>query len=81
MTRWLDGRPEGRSPDLMMLDLHPGDRVLLCSDGLSSYVPPDQIAATLHSPSSPDDTADRLVALAIDHGGPDNISVIVIDAV
>jgi protein phosphatase len=79
MTRWLDGRPDGRSPDLTTLDLRPGDRLLLCSDGLSSYVLHELIDAALTAPSEPGEAADRLIALAIDHGGPDNVSVIVID--
>jgi protein phosphatase len=79
MTRWLDGRPDGRSPDIVALDLHPGDRLLLCSDGLSSYVPPEFIDAALTAAKGPAETADRLVELAIRRGGPDNISVIVID--
>lgn len=79
LTRWLDGRPDGRSPDLTTWDLRPGDRFLLCSDGLSSFVPFDLIRAALTSPEGPDETADRLITLAIDHGGPDNVTVIVID--
>jgi protein phosphatase len=52
---------------------------MLCSDGLSAVVPHELLHATLSSSSGPDETADRLITLAIDHGGPDNISVIVID--
>lgn len=79
LTRFLDGRNDGRSADLTPLRLHPGDRVLLCSDGLSSYVPHEQIRAALDSDGSPGDIAEQLVALAIDHGGHDNVTVIVID--
>ncbi|MFF0152781.1 PP2C family protein-serine/threonine phosphatase [Micromonospora sp. NPDC005203] len=79
LTRFLDGRDDGRSADLTPLQFHPGDRVLLCSDGLSSYVPPEQIRAALDSDGSPGDVADHLVALAIDQGGHDNVTVIVVD--
>jgi protein phosphatase len=79
LSRWLDGRADGRSPDLTTWDLRPGDRFMLCSDGLSSFVPHELIYATLNSSSGPDEAADRLIALAIDNGGADNISVIVID--
>jgi protein phosphatase len=51
----------------------------LCFDGLSSYVPPEFIDAALTAAKGPAETADRLVELAIRQGGPDNISVIVID--
>jgi protein phosphatase len=79
LSRWLDGRPDGRSPDLTTWDLRPGDRFMLCSDGLSSYVPFDLIDATLRSSSNPDAATNQLIALAIDHGGPDNVTAIVID--
>jgi PPM family protein phosphatase len=79
LSRFLDGRTDGRSSDLTPRTLRPGDRFLLCSDGLSSYVPHDLIHDALSSLSSPDDTADRLVELAIGHGGHDNVTVIVID--
>jgi protein phosphatase len=79
LVRWLDGRVDGRSPDLSIWDLRPGDRFLLCSDGLSSFVPLDLIDATLRSSSDPNKAADRLITLAVDHGGADNVTVIVID--
>lgn len=79
LARFLDGRNDGRSPDLTPLQLHPGDRVLLCSDGLSSYVPHEQIRAALASNESPRKVADQLVAMAVDQGGHDNVTVIVIE--
>lgn len=79
LCRFLDGRVDGRSPDLTIWELHPGDRFLLCSDGLSSFVTHGLIHAALTSSNSPDEVADRLIALALDQGGPDNITVIVVD--
>ncbi|MEU7588406.1 protein phosphatase 2C domain-containing protein [Micromonospora sp. NPDC049230] len=79
LARFLDGRDDGRSADLTPLQLHPGDRFLLCSDGLSSYVPHEQIRAVLDSDDNPGDIADQLVALAIRQGGHDNVTVIIID--
>ncbi|MBG6065406.1 PP2C family protein-serine/threonine phosphatase [Micromonospora ureilytica] len=79
LARFFDGRNDGRSPDLTPLQLHPGDRVLLCSDGLSSYVPHEQIRAALVSNESPGKVADQLVAMAVDQGGHDNVTVIVIE--
>ncbi|WP_440067693.1 PP2C family protein-serine/threonine phosphatase [Streptosporangium sp. OZ121] len=55
------------------------DRLLLCSGGLSSAVPGELIQDTLRSSNDPEEVADRLITLATDHGGPDNITVIVID--
>ena len=79
LARFLDGRTDGRSPDLTVLQLRPGDRLLLCSDGLSSYVPPDLIRSALNSADSPPHVADALIAAALDHGGHDNVTVMVID--
>ncbi len=79
LARFLDGRTDGRSPDLTPIRLQTGDRVLLCSDGLSSPVPHHLIHATLAAPGGPGQVADRLVRLALDHGGPDNVTVLVID--
>lgn len=79
LVRFLDGRPDGRSPDLAPRELHPGDRVLLCSDGLSSYVPHDLIHEALTAPDEPGTTADHLIELAIERGAPDNVTVIVIN--
>jgi serine/threonine protein phosphatase PrpC len=79
LTRFLDGRKDGRSPDLRTLQLCSGDRILLCSDGLSSYVPEQLVRKTLRSASSPSPAADSLMTLALNRGGRDNITVCVID--
>jgi protein phosphatase len=79
ISRFLDGRADGRSPDLTSRELRSGDRFLLCTDGLSSAVPDELIQDALRASNDPEEAADHLVALAIDHGGPDNITVIVID--
>ncbi|GLZ06314.1 hypothetical protein Acsp03_37800 [Actinomadura sp. NBRC 104412] len=79
LARFLDGRADGRSPDLTVRNLRADDRFLLCSDGLSPVVPDDLIQATLSTPGAPDETAEHLVQQAIDHSGPDNVTVIVAD--
>jgi serine/threonine protein phosphatase PrpC len=79
LSRFLDGRLDGRSPDLATRNVHAGDRYLLCSDGLSSVVPQHLIHDAMTSSDNPGETADLLITLAIDHGGPDNITVVVID--
>jgi protein phosphatase len=57
----------------------PGDRYLLCSDGLSGMVSPSTIESALTEPMSPEETVSRLIALANEGGGRDNITAIVID--
>lgn len=79
ISRFLDGRADGRSPDLTRRHLRSGDRYLMCSDGLSGVVPHEIVRDILASISDPDDAAERLVALALDAGGPDNVTVIVVD--
>ena len=56
-----------------------GDRYLVCSDGLFNEVDDGQISAVLTGTADPQDAAERLVRLANDAGGRDNITVIVLD--
>lgn len=72
----VDASPE---IDTTVLDTMPGDRWLLCSDGLSSYVSDDKIAASLKATADPDAAANRLVKDALDQGAPDNVTVVIVD--
>jgi PPM family protein phosphatase len=56
-----------------------GDRYLLCSDGLSGPVPASEMATLLAQGESPQGICDALIALANQHGGPDNIAALIID--
>ena len=67
-------------PALRSLEARLGDRLLLCSDGLSDVLGDDAIAAALRHPSR-DAAAQRLVELALQAGARDNVSVVVADAV
>lgn len=69
------------SPDLRLHDAHPGDRYLLCSDGLPTVVPDDTIGALLRTAPTPDAAVHTLITAANDSGGPDNIGVVVADVV
>lgn len=66
--------------DFWMLPAARGDRMLVCSDGLTGEVEDAEIAAVLGSVSDPDEAARELVRLAVEHGGRDNVTVIVVDA-
>ncbi len=57
----------------------PGDRYLLCSDGLFNEVEESRIAATLRKLASPEEAARELVRLANEGGGRDNITVVIVD--
>lgn len=67
-------RPAGR-----MVPVRPGDRFLLCSDGLTDYVDDEQIAATLIAHEDRKTCAAELVHRTLDAGAPDNVTVIVAD--
>jgi protein phosphatase len=80
LLRALDGRTIAE-PDLAPLETYPGDRFLLCSDGLSGVVTEQTLHQTLDAVRDPDKAALRLVELAIKGGGPDNITCIVADVI
>ncbi|HSR28450.1 MAG TPA: Stp1/IreP family PP2C-type Ser/Thr phosphatase, partial [Actinomycetes bacterium] len=80
ITRALGIDPEVEF-DLFTYKLQVGDRLLLCSDGLSDVVEPTQIRKVLLRVRSAHRAARELVTVANEQGGPDNITVIVVDAV
>ncbi|WP_040161187.1 PP2C family protein-serine/threonine phosphatase [Nigerium massiliense] len=67
--------------DLFRCAALPAQRFVVCSDGLNTEVPDDLIAAILDENPGPEQAADALVAAALEHGGHDNVTVIVVDAV
>ena len=65
--------------DMWELHLRTGDRLLLCSDGLSNEVGTDEMAEILGAVDDPEEAAHRLVEVANEHGGSDNITVVIVD--
>ncbi|ABS01566.1 PP2C family protein-serine/threonine phosphatase [Kineococcus radiotolerans] len=80
IMRVLTGRDDDEA-DVSVREAKPGDRYLLCSDGLSGVVSHETLAETLAAGMDPDTTCQRLVELALRGGGPDNISCVVADVV
>ena len=80
VTRVLTGA-EADEPDLGAREARPGDRYMLCSDGLSGFVAIDTIEEILTAGTPPGQAADDLVSLALRAGAPDNVTVIVADVV
>jgi protein phosphatase len=74
VTRALSG---GDDPEVEVseLDVQPGDRILLCSDGLSGVVPPDRVAGIVGRGAPLEETCQDLIDAANQAGGPDNITV------
>ncbi len=76
ITRALGSDPNTR-PDIYEINVDAGDRLLVCSDGLSSMVRNETIEATLRRVRDPQRCASQLVNEAIAAGGHDNVTVIV----
>jgi len=77
VTNILGGTEPGVRAELHSLDLHFGDVVLLCSDGLTEMVSEAQIAAILLKETDPQRASEHLVREANMEGGKDNITAIV----
>jgi protein phosphatase len=78
LTRTL-GVDADATPDVFPLNVEMGDRVLLCSDGLSNELNDDEIAALASAPAPLETAVSSLVELANRRGGRDNISVVVVE--
>ncbi len=65
--------------DMFVMPTHPGDRWLLCSDGLSGVVDETHIAKAMRVGLPPGRTADNLLKQALDGGAPDNVTVVIDD--
>ncbi|WP_328446613.1 MULTISPECIES: PP2C family protein-serine/threonine phosphatase [unclassified Amycolatopsis] len=67
-------------PSLTVREARPGDRYLICSDGLSGMVSDETLAEAVQIPD-PQQCADRMIELALKGGGTDNVTVIIADVV
>ncbi|MFF0312869.1 PP2C family protein-serine/threonine phosphatase [Streptosporangium sp. NPDC004379] len=76
----LDGG-DNPDPDLSLRDAEVGDRYLLCSDGLSGVVEAERLRQVLAEVDDLDEVTRRLIELACEAGGPDNITCVVADVV
>ncbi|MEZ3161449.1 protein phosphatase 2C domain-containing protein [Microbacterium sp. BWT-B31] len=74
------GAGSASEPDYWLLPAEVGDRMLVCSDGLPGELAASEIRAILTTEPDPQVAADRLVAAAVERGGRDNVTVIVVDA-
>lgn len=80
LLRALGAGDEAAAPDLSLHEARAGDRYLLCSDGLTSVVPVATIRQALAAPgAAPGEVVRRLIELANEAGGPDNIACVVAD--
>ncbi|MCH6230719.1 protein phosphatase 2C domain-containing protein [Microbacterium sp. CFH 31415] len=79
ITRAIGAGSDGDA-DYWLIPAEPGDRILVCSDGLSSELDSAAIHAVLVAETQPQRAATRLVHEAMLHGGRDNITALVVDA-
>jgi protein phosphatase len=77
VTNALGGGHPGVRVDVQRLQLEPGDRLLLCTDGLTDMLDDDHIAAALATEPQPEGACRRLVGQANEAGGRDNITAVV----
>jgi serine/threonine protein phosphatase PrpC len=77
LTNALGGSGDDVQVDTDRLSLEDGDRLLLCSDGLTDLVDDAAIAKILQEATASSDACERLVQRALDNGGRDNVTVIV----
>lgn len=80
ITRAIGAGSDGEA-DFWMIPAEPGDRMLVCSDGLPGEVDAARIAEILTHERDPQRAATRLVDEAVSEGGRDNITAIVVDAI
>ncbi|MEU3847707.1 protein phosphatase 2C domain-containing protein [Micrococcus terreus] len=78
ITRAL-GTGEAPDADFWMLPVHDGDRLMICSDGLTTEVEDERLRQELQSRHTAQDAVDGLIGLALRGGGRDNITVVVVD--
>ena len=78
ITRAIGSDPH-MQPDIYELNVETGDRILLCSDGVTTMLEDPQIARIMGSSETAQECADNLVAAALDAGGYDNATAVVMD--
>jgi protein phosphatase len=78
VTRAL-GLSEDVEADYWVRPVRPGERFLLCSDGLTGELTDEQIEAEMARRDPPADTVERLVRMAVEAGGRDNVTAVVVD--
>jgi PPM family protein phosphatase len=81
LWKYLGSKEVGEGPDVPVIPIQPGDRFLLCTDGLHGVVPDDKLLAYVLSQTDMQACADGLGQLALDSGSRDNVSCIVIEVV
>jgi PPM family protein phosphatase len=81
LWKYLGSKEVGEGPDVNVIQVQPGDRFLLCTDGLSGVVQDEQLLEFVSKQGDMQACAEGLGQFALDAGSRDNVSVIMIDVV
>jgi PPM family protein phosphatase len=79
LWKYLGSKEVGEGPEVKILPIKPGDRFLLCTDGLTGPVPDHQVLSFMSQTPDVQQCAEGLGQLALDNGSRDNVSCIVIE--
>jgi PPM family protein phosphatase len=81
LWKYLGSKEVGEGPEVKLQTIQPGDRLLLCTEGLSGVVPDDKLASYVTETQDVQACAEGLGQLALDSGSRDNVSCIVLEVV
>ncbi len=79
LWKYLGSKEVGEGPEVKIVAVEPGDRFLLCTDGLSGVVSDERLLTALAEMTDPQQCADSLGQLALDSGSRDNVTCVVIE--
>ncbi|MDY3553217.1 protein phosphatase 2C domain-containing protein [Gemmata sp. JC717] len=79
LWKYLGSKEVGEGPDVAVVQLQTGDRLLLCTDGLTGVVSDEDLAAYITNATDMQQCAEGLGQLALDQNSRDNVSCVVID--
>ncbi len=77
LVNFAGGPRRGIEPEAVQVDLQDGDRLLLCTDGLTGMVPDHEIAEVLRATDDPTTATHALITRALERGGRDNVTVLI----
>jgi protein phosphatase len=77
LTNYVGNPIDGIDTEMHRVELNVGDRLLLCSDGLSDMVDDEAIEAIMAGSGSPAEACEQLIAAALAGGGKDNVTAVV----
>lgn len=81
LWKYLGSKEVGEGPDVQVIQVQTGDRLVLCTDGLTGVVSDDQLLQFVQQQSDMQTCAEGLGQLALDSGSRDNVSCIMIEAI